>query len=102
MQIMQNFQKIGHFTQLVWKATKEIGVGIYYKPGSGTYVVTRYYPPGNMLGTFAPNVRKPIGVKEMSLKTMESLLNTMRIILRLYSAFIDNCHIFIQLKIFDS
>ncbi|XP_031559463.1 ectin-like [Actinia tenebrosa] len=52
-------KQIGHFTQLVWKNTEEVGVaisvikrGLWYS----TYVVARYTPPGNYNGKFAQMV----------------------------------------------
>ena len=48
----------GHFTQMVWKDTKEVGFG-KCKDKSGTiYVVGNYYPAGNVLGFFKYNVSK--------------------------------------------
>lgn len=55
----------GHFTQVVWKGTKKIGVGFQVgknkvKMGGHdmtvVYVVGRYDPPGNMQGAYADNV----------------------------------------------
>merc|ERR1711865_950023 len=43
--------KTGHFTQLVWKATTSVGVGI-----SGGYAVFNYFPAGNATGCFQDNV----------------------------------------------
>ncbi|XP_048875517.1 LOW QUALITY PROTEIN: uncharacterized protein LOC125746025 [Brienomyrus brachyistius] len=37
----------GHFTQVVWKDTKELGVGIA-TDGTTIFVVGQYLPPGNM------------------------------------------------------
>ncbi|XP_072529475.1 Golgi-associated plant pathogenesis-related protein 1 [Salminus brasiliensis] len=37
----------GHFTQVVWKETKEIGVGLA-TDGNTVYVVGQYKPAGNM------------------------------------------------------
>uniref|UniRef100_A0A3B3QB99 SCP domain-containing protein n=1 Tax=Paramormyrops kingsleyae TaxID=1676925 RepID=A0A3B3QB99_9TELE len=37
----------GHFTQVVWKDTKELGVGIA-TDGTTIFVVGQYVPPGNM------------------------------------------------------
>ena len=59
---MYNFKKdyqngTGHFTQLVWKETEEVGFGVANK-GSTYYVVANYYPAGNFLGQFANNVFK--------------------------------------------
>ena len=45
----------GHFTQLLWKESKELGVG-YAAEGGHCYVVCNYYPMGNFIGTFAENV----------------------------------------------
>ena len=39
----------GHYTQLIWEDTKYIGCGIVRGSG-GTYVVCRFYPPGNVIG----------------------------------------------------
>jgi len=47
----------GHFTQVVWKASKEFGAGIA-KSNSGNYIVGRYFPAGNVTnaGQFEDNV----------------------------------------------
>lgn len=51
----------GHFTQVVWKGTTEIGCG--YKTGCATgwpnVWVCQYNPPGNYIGQFANNVFPP-------------------------------------------
>lgn len=45
----------GHFTQLVWKSSKELGIGFVVK--NGTWVlVCNYSPPGNVLNQFNENV----------------------------------------------
>jgi hypothetical protein len=46
----------GHFTQLVWKDSKNLGVGIATSRGGKTYVVAQYSPSGNMPGKFQKNV----------------------------------------------
>jgi hypothetical protein len=43
------------FTQLVWKNTETVGVGIATL-GQSTYVVTNYHPCGNKKGEYALNV----------------------------------------------
>ena len=48
----------GHFTQIVWKDTRELGVGMA-KVGKRIVVVANYYPPGNIIGQFARNVPPP-------------------------------------------
>lgn len=47
----------GHFTQVVWKKSVELGIG---KAVSGrcTYVVGRYKPAGNVLNNFRENIAK--------------------------------------------
>ncbi|VDD85179.1 unnamed protein product [Enterobius vermicularis] len=47
----------GHFTQLVWKSSQRVGVGIAKSSRTGmTVVVANYYPAGNMMGQFPSNV----------------------------------------------
>jgi len=51
----------GHFTQVVWAGTKEIGCGIQYCPNAvgnsaGYLLVCRYQEPGNMRGDYESNV----------------------------------------------
>lgn len=62
-----NFQKAnfdtktGHFSQLVWKATQQVGCGRTNCSGSGDapgwFLVCEYYPGGNVLGRFEENVQ---------------------------------------------
>ena len=49
----------GHFTQVVWKETKEVGFGICKAPSGKIFVVANYYPAGNVLGFFKYNVLRP-------------------------------------------
>ena len=55
----------GHFTQVVWKGSKRLGVG--KAKGKWTYqgttydceyIVARYSPGGNVAGAFPENVRR--------------------------------------------
>ncbi|KAH8243335.1 hypothetical protein KR032_006626, partial [Drosophila birchii] len=49
----------GHFTQVIWVGTKEIGWG-EAKDSYGTYyVVCMYIPSGNIRGEFAKNIPMP-------------------------------------------
>jgi len=48
----------GHFTQVVWKGSSEVGVGVAQK-GSKVIVVANYSPPGNYIGQHADNVFPP-------------------------------------------
>lgn len=50
----------GHFTQVVWKESKELGVA-FAKNGGKVIVVANYSPPGNFIGHFAENVPPPRG-----------------------------------------
>ncbi|XP_034667385.1 Golgi-associated plant pathogenesis-related protein 1 [Drosophila subobscura] len=45
----------GHFTQVVWKNSTELGVG-FAKRGNVIYVVCNYNPPGNYNNMFRENV----------------------------------------------
>jgi len=49
----------GHFTQVVWRASQELGVGIAQAADGTWYVVGNYRPPGNIINQFATNVLKP-------------------------------------------
>lgn len=49
----------GHFTQLVWKRTTEVGIGIATSKNGITYVTMMYNPPGNVFGQFTQNVPLP-------------------------------------------
>ena len=48
----------GHFTQMVWKETEEVGFGKWKDKGGHIYVVANYFPAGNYLGCFKYNVLK--------------------------------------------
>jgi hypothetical protein len=45
----------GHFTQIVWKNSKEVGFA-QAQGSSMNYAVAMYYPAGNFLGEFDKNV----------------------------------------------
>ena len=46
----------GHFSQLVWKDSKEIGVGRSKTKDGKIVVVTNYRPAGNITGSYTTNV----------------------------------------------
>ncbi|KAJ8261073.1 hypothetical protein COCON_G00167960 [Conger conger] len=52
----------GHFTQLVWKSTTEVGVGLA-TDGNTVFVVGQYSPAGNITSVeyFENNVLPPVG-----------------------------------------
>lgn len=49
----------GHFTQLVWASSRELGVGKARSRQGKTVVVAMYRPPGNVCGLFEENVLPP-------------------------------------------
>jgi len=51
----------GHFTQVVWKGTKEVGFGKATSNSNVVFVVANYFPAGNMQGQFQKNVSPPNG-----------------------------------------
>jgi hypothetical protein len=52
----QNYQSgTGHFTQVVWKNSQEVGFA-RAKGSSMNFTVAMYYPAGNFLGEFDKNV----------------------------------------------
>ncbi|KJZ72522.1 hypothetical protein HIM_08046 [Hirsutella minnesotensis 3608] len=57
-----NFNDIGHFTQMVWKATTDVGCATNRCQGGSIDWVTvcNYKQPGNVPGQFAKNVLTPL------------------------------------------
>ncbi|XP_028414952.1 protein PRY1-like isoform X2 [Dendronephthya gigantea] len=50
----------GHFTQVVWKGSQELGMGwAKSADGRSAFIVARYRPAGNMQGSFDQNVSPP-------------------------------------------
>lgn len=43
---------VGHYTQIVWRYTKEVGMGIAKTPSGGLVVVTSYFPAGNVIDEY--------------------------------------------------
>ena len=48
----------GHFTQVIWKGSREVGFGFAQASDGYYYGVANYYPAGNYLGEFEDNVFK--------------------------------------------
>jgi uncharacterized protein YkwD len=44
-----NYKQFGHYTQMIWYKTTEVGCGAAQSK-HGTFVVCRYNPPGNFIG----------------------------------------------------
>jgi len=53
--------KTGHFTQLVWRGTKEVGCGVAHCKNLDVWVC-QYDPPGNVQGQYRENIR-PVGCR---------------------------------------
>jgi len=45
-----NFFATGHYTQMIWKETKTVGIGISTCKNGATIIVANYEPVGNILG----------------------------------------------------
>jgi len=51
----------GHFTQLVWSDSTMLGVGVSRSAKTGRfYVVMKYDPPGNIIGSYTDHVNRPL------------------------------------------
>jgi glioma pathogenesis-related protein 2 len=49
--------RTGHFTQMIWKSTKRIGIGFAFnRSGDKVFLVVNYTPSGNFLDQFPDNV----------------------------------------------
>lgn len=66
---MTEFEKWGHFSQIVWKDTTHVGCATVMCNGLGNidsssslpFTVCNYSPPGNYNGEYADNVLAPLG-----------------------------------------
>ncbi|MFM9445583.1 hypothetical protein [Streptomyces acidiscabies] len=56
---MGTFKDWGLFSQVVWKSSARIGVGMAKTTNGKTYVVVDYAPAGNVAGQYAANVLPP-------------------------------------------
>ena len=50
--------KAGQFSQIVWKTSRELGVGLGRTRNGKVIVVASYYPRGNIIGQFLHNVKR--------------------------------------------
>lgn len=60
--LVWNYPKLlfsGHFTQVVWKSSKELGVGRARTQDGKWLVVANYLPAGNFMGKYKENVMPP-------------------------------------------
>ncbi|KAI1643369.1 PR-1-like protein [Daldinia loculata] len=59
----------GHFTQLVWRDTTDVGCGAKLCPGNyGWYLACEYWPRGNIIGAFAGEVGPESGAAALRTK----------------------------------
>ncbi|KAI0116619.1 PR-1-like protein [Hypoxylon sp. NC0597] len=70
---MDDFKSWGHLSQLLWKASTEIGCaaqycerGTMYDNMDAWFTVCNYGPEGNMGGQYGTNVLKPLGKSVLS------------------------------------
>ena len=54
----QGDQQVGHFTQIVWQDTKEVGCAYNPCPNLDT-IICNFYPAGNYKNEFALKVSPP-------------------------------------------
>ncbi|KAI1334602.1 PR-1-like protein [Xylariaceae sp. FL0016] len=60
-------EKTGHFSQLVWKDTTDVGCGRRICGDQGWYLACEYWPRGNVIGAFEDEVDKPVnGVSSLA------------------------------------
>lgn len=48
--------RAGHFSQMIWRASTELGVGVAKTKKGKVLVVCNYSPRGNVVGQFCSNV----------------------------------------------
>lgn len=55
----------GHFTQIVWQQSKELGIGKAKSDDGKIFVVARYRPAGNFMYQFQDNVKPKVYVSSV-------------------------------------
>ncbi|KOX67239.1 Golgi-associated plant pathogenesis-related protein 1, partial [Melipona quadrifasciata] len=60
---MKDLDAARHFTQLIWKKTESIGLGLANDDSGKFYLVCIYHPAGNVAGEFVENVFPPTQVR---------------------------------------
>ncbi|KAH6672098.1 CAP domain-containing protein, partial [Halenospora varia] len=58
-QIDKNGDRFGHYTQIIWPSTREVGMGMARREDGKTFVVARYEPVGNRVGQSAWDYCEP-------------------------------------------
>ena len=64
--------KIGHFSQVVWKESIEVGAGIAVSKDGWNFCVARYSAAGNLKGAFDKNIGN-LSQQAQDKKTMDKL-----------------------------
>ena len=65
--ILNLLHSTGHFTQLVWKESKEHCIALAKtEDGNTVYVAANYFPPGNFVGKYKENVPNLVDAKDAS------------------------------------
>lgn len=65
--------KTGHFTQVIWRDSLALGVGMAKNRTGQIFVVANYDPPGNFIGSFTENVPPIGGFDDDQMDKMKSL-----------------------------
>lgn len=63
--------KTGHFTQVVWRESRELGIGMTRNRSGEVFIVANYDPPGNFIGSFEKNVLPIVESDEESRRSLE-------------------------------
>lgn len=69
MQELMAGKPTGHFTQLIWKGSKAMGMGLAKGDQNRVIVVVNYAPPGNIVGAFKENVPSLVAGNQPKAKT---------------------------------
>jgi hypothetical protein len=67
-------ENTGHFTQLVWKETTDVGCGRRLCGTSAWFLACEYWPRGNVIGAFAEEVQPSAGIVALRTPGALSLL----------------------------
>lgn len=49
---LANYHGTGHYTQMIWRDTQKMGVGMSICDNGSLIIVANYYPAGNMIGEY--------------------------------------------------
>jgi uncharacterized protein YkwD len=84
-EIAAKFSKIGHFTQLIWDDTTDIGVAVASKKDESngmitTVVVTKYWPAGNMMNAMKKHVYPLVGEGGVTTTKMPETTTTKKVV----------------------